>query len=277
MHDIKLIALDLDGTLLDSEKRLSETNRAALERAAAEGVHIVPTTGRFYSAMPENIRSLPFVRYVIVINGAGIFDLAEEKVLYRAEMKWEQAVRIMEYLDTMDVIYDCYMDNRAWMSASLKEKIDDFAPNEHYRRMLHDLREPVDELKAFIAEKKQSIQKIQFFFKNPEMLDTLIDDLSARFPDEAISSSVFNNIEINHKNANKGNAITRLSHILGFGAENVMSFGDGLNDLPMISDAGIGVAMGNASDYIKKHADYITDTCDNDGVEKAISHFLWEG
>ena len=276
MHNIRLIALDLDGTLLDSEKRLSETNRAALEKAASEGIYIVPTTGRFYSAMPEVIRSLPFVRYAILINGACVLDADTDKILYRAEMKWERAVSIMEYLDTKDVIYDCYMDNQAWMTKALKEKIGEFAPNEHYRRMLQDLRQPVDELKAFITDKKHSIQKIQFFFRDPAMRSDFIADLSDRFPNEAISSAVINNIEINHKIANKGNAIRRLSKKLGFGPENVMSFGDGLNDLPMIISAGLGVAMDNASDYIKARADYVTDTCDNDGVAKAISRFLWE-
>lgn len=276
MHDIRLIALDLDGTLLDSDKRLSENNREALERAASEGVYIVPTTGRFYSAMPDVIRSLPFVRYAILINGARVIDIVTGKVLYRAEMKWDHALKIMEYLDTLDVIYDCFMDNRAWMTEALKGKIDEFSPNEHYRKMLHELREPVDELKAFVSEKKHSVQKIQFFFRDPSIREDLIRDLSIRFPAEAISSAVINNIEINHKNANKGNAITRLSKKLGFGPENVMSFGDGLNDLPMITAAGLGVAMGNASDYIKSHADYVTDTCDNDGVAKAIHHFLWE-
>ena len=276
MHDIRLIALDLDGTLLDSDKRLSENNREALERAASEGVYIVPTTGRFYSAMPDVIRSLPFVRYAILINGARVIDIVTGKVLYRAEMKWDHALKIMEYLDTLDVIYDCFMDNRAWMTEALKGKIDEFSPNEHYRKMLHELREPVDELKAFVSEKKHSVQKIQFFFRDPSIREDLIRDLSIRFPAEAISSAVINNIEINHKNANKGNAITRLSKKLGFGPENVMSFGDGLNDLPMIMAAGLGVAMGNASDYIKSHADYVTDTCDNDGVAKAIHHFLWE-
>jgi Cof subfamily protein (haloacid dehalogenase superfamily) len=276
MRDIRLIALDLDGTLLDSEKRLSETNRAALERAASEGIHIVPTTGRFYNAMPDVIRSLPFVRYAILINGACVLDTETDKVLYRAEMKWDHALKIMEHLDTLDVIYDCFMDNRAWMTRALKEKIDEFAPNEHYRKMLHELREPVDELKAFVREKKHSVQKIQFFFRDPSLREELIRDLSERFPDEAFTSAVSNNIEINHKNANKGNAVRRLSRKLGFGPAQVMSFGDGLNDLPMIICAGLGVAMDNASDYVKSRADYVTDTCDNDGVAQAISHFLWE-
>ena len=73
-RDIRIVALDLDGTLLDSEKRLSEVNRVALEAAARRGIAIVPTTGRFFGAMPEPVRNLPFVRYAITINGAQVYD-----------------------------------------------------------------------------------------------------------------------------------------------------------------------------------------------------------
>ena len=72
--NVKIISLDLDGTLLDSQKRLSEENRLALEEAAERGVLIVPTTGRFFGMMPQAVRDLPFVRYAITINGAQVFD-----------------------------------------------------------------------------------------------------------------------------------------------------------------------------------------------------------
>ena len=105
---IGIVALDLDGTLLDSQKRLSAANRAALERAAAEGVQIVPTTGRFFGMMPAVVRDLPFVRYAITVNGAEVYDRVEDKVIAREEIPRLKAVEIMELLDGYDVIYDCY-------------------------------------------------------------------------------------------------------------------------------------------------------------------------
>ena len=104
----RLIALDLDGTLLDSQKRLSPRNRAALERAAARGIEIVPTTGRFYAGMPESVRMLPFLHYIIAINGAQVTDLTTEKTLYRAEIGCQEAVSLLRYLDKWGVLYDCY-------------------------------------------------------------------------------------------------------------------------------------------------------------------------
>ena len=86
MPDYKLIALDLDDTLFNSNKELTPRTRRALEKAAARGIEIVPTTGRVFSALPENIKELPFVRYIISVNGAQVMDRTDGAVLYRAEI-----------------------------------------------------------------------------------------------------------------------------------------------------------------------------------------------
>ena len=92
MRKVKgIIALDLDGTLLNSAKELTEGNRRALERAYEAGYAIVPTTGRFYGGMPQCIRDLPFVRYIITINGAEVADLETGEVIYSAEIPNERA------------------------------------------------------------------------------------------------------------------------------------------------------------------------------------------
>ncbi|MBR1659427.1 MAG: HAD hydrolase family protein, partial [Oscillospiraceae bacterium] len=83
---MRLIALDLDGTLLNSAKELTPRNRAALEAAAAAGIEIVPSTGRFYLGIPEAVRALPFVRYAITINGAQVWDIRGERSLYASDV-----------------------------------------------------------------------------------------------------------------------------------------------------------------------------------------------
>ena len=132
MRDIRIIALDLDGTLLDSQKRLSRGNVEALEYAAAKGVHIVPTTGRFFGMMPEAVRDLPFVRYAITVNGAQVYDRERDEAIVREEIPLARAVEIMEMLDGFDVIYDCYRNNWGWMSAALQNKAQGYATDEHY-------------------------------------------------------------------------------------------------------------------------------------------------
>lgn len=273
MPDIKLIALDLDGTLLNSDKQLSRANADALARAAARGVQIVPTTGRFFTGMPEVIRALEFLQYAITINGAAVYDVRRKTDIARAELPLAQAVEIMRYLDTLPVIYDCYMDNWGWIARQMQLRAVDFAPNVHYLRMIRELRTPVDDLKEYLLQQGRDVQKVQLFTRDPGLRLALLEQLEGKFSGIAVSSSVPNNIEINNAHANKGEALGKLAAHLGLTLAQTMAFGDGLNDLSMLRAAGVGVAMENACDEAKQAADYVTASCDDDGVAAAIERF----
>lgn len=273
MPDIKLIALDLDGTLLTSGKTLSARNAEALARAAEKGIHIVPTTGRFYSGMPEAIRSLCCLRYVITINGAAIYDAAAQRDIANVNLPLLQAVEILRYLDELPVIYDCYMDNWGWMTRAMQQRAADFTQSIHYLKMIRTLRTPVDELKAFLLEKGQDVQKIQFFTKDLSLRAALLQTLAQRFGSIAVSSSTPNNVEINHAGATKGAAVRTLAAHLGLRMEQTMAFGDGLNDISMLRAAGLGVAMENAEQTVKDAADCVTCSNDEDGVAAAIERY----
>ena len=269
-----IIALDLDGTLLDSNKKLSQGNLEALEKAAAAGYEIVPTTGRLFGGMPEIIRSLPFLNYAITINGAQVEELSTGKVLYRAEIPWQQAIEVMEYLEQYPVIYDCYMDNQGWMTIAMLDQVDEVVEDVHYRKLIHDLRHPVPELKAYLAGRKQDVQKIQFFVTSPEQKPELIAKLPQVFPDIVASSAISQNVEVNQARANKGDALLALADYLGVPREKTFAFGDGLNDLTMIQMAGVGIAMENAFPEAREVADWITVSCDEDGVARGIEKFI---
>lgn len=277
MSMIKLIALDLDGTLLDSEKRLSPHNRAALERAAARGIHVVPTTGRFFGMMPEAVRDLPFVRYAITVNGAQVYDRATGAALARAEIPVATAIGAMEVLDGFDCIYDCYQDNWGWMTEAMQRKADRYAPDAHYLKMIREFRRPVPELKAHLAAKGADVQKVMLFARDAADLPAIRAALAARFPELALTQSTPNNVEINHALAHKGEALRRLAEALGFGLPECMAFGDGMNDLTMVRDAGLGVAMANAAPAVLAAAKRVTLSNDEDGVAAAIDRFLPAG
>lgn len=272
---MKIIALDLDGTLLTTDKRLSPENEAALRRAAEAGVEIVPATGRYYSAIPDSVRKLPYIHYAITINGAQLWDLREGRSLYRAEIPWRRAVELLEELDKLPVIYDCYMDDRGWMSQSHQERAADFAPTSHSLELLQKLRTPVPELKAFLAQRGRDVQKVMMFFRDPELRLRSLEELSRRFPDLAVTSSIPRNLELNSRDAQKGIALERLAEQLGVPREETMAFGDDLNDLSMLRAAGIGVAMGNAGAEIKAAADRVTASCDENGVAAALEELLF--
>ena len=234
MRDIKLIALDLDGTLLNSDKKLSRENGEALRAASEKGIEIVPATGRFYGGMPDFIRALPYVHYAITINGAEVLDVANNAPVYRAEITPDDAVKMMEYLDRLPVIYDCYMDGWGWMTASMQEKAAEFAPTPHNLKMLLELRNPVPELKAHLRETGRDVQKVQAFFHDLRFRTRVIEDLRVLFPDAAFTTSISNNMEINHKDAQKGKALAGLAAYLGIDVSETAAFGDDMNDLSMI-------------------------------------------
>ena len=277
---IGIVALDLDGTLLDSQKRLSDVNRGALERAAAAGVQIVPTTGRFFGMMPAAVRDLPFVRYAITINGAQVYDRGEDRVVVREEMPLDTAIALMELLDGYDVVYDCYRNSWGWMTAALQAKAEAYATDEHYLRMIREFRNPVPELKAHLRETaaEGDVQKIMLFSRNDSdtsgVLAEITHEVNARFPDIRVTASTRNNIELNIATAHKGRALERLAEHLGLTLANCMAFGDGLNDLTMVEAAGVGVAMENAVDEVKRAAKVITASNDEDGVAKALDDVM---
>ena len=270
---IKIVALDLDGTLLDSEKNLSNVNREALEEAAARGVEIVPTTGRFFGAMPESIRSMPFVRYAITINGAQVYDRVSEQAIVREEMPLAKTLEIMRFLDGFDVIYDCYQDNWGRMTKSMQDRAADYAPDEHYLKMIRELRKPYPDLKKYLEGNGRDVQKVMVFARNLDVRSQIAAGLVERFGDVAVTSSTFNNLEINSSSANKGTALVRFAEHLGLGAVNCMAFGDGMNDLSMIKAAGVGVAMANACAEVRDAADSVTLSNDDDGVAAALRGF----
>ena len=277
---IGIVALDLDGTLLDSQKRLSEANRSALERAAAEGVQVVPTTGRFFGMMPAVVRDLPFVRYAITVNGAEVYDRVEDKVVVREEIPLDMAIGIMEVLDGFDIIYDCYRNGWGWITAALQQKAEEYTPDEHYLKAVREFRHPVKELKAHLRETaaEGDVQKVMLFARKDgdttDVLDAIRREVGARFPDIRITASTRNNLELNIASANKGRALGRLAEHLGLTLANCMAFGDGLNDLTMIEAAGVGVAMSNAVDEVKRAAKVVTASNDEDGVAKTVLEML---
>ena len=278
--DIKIISLDLDGTLLDSQKRLSDGNRAALEEAAAKGVHIVPTTGRFFGMMPQAIRDLPFVRYAITINGAQVYDRETDTAIVREEIPLDMALDIIRLLDGYDVIYDCYRSNWGWMTESLQAKAEDYATDAHYLKMVREFRNPVPELKEYLRSTaaEGDVQKVMLFARNTpgsELVTKAITDAVAeRFPSIKTTSSTWNNLELNISTAHKGNSLKRFAEHLGYTLENCMALGDGTNDLSMIEAAGLGVAMSNAHPLVLAAADHVTASNDEDGVAKAIRDFV---
>lgn len=271
--DIRLVAFDLDGTLLRSDKSISPRTMQALLRAKEKGVLLVPATGRLYRSLPEALRNSDLMRYLILINGAQVYDSVQNRTLLQEELTPELALQMMRFLKTRNVVRGVYINGLGHMSREDYEEIDAVAATPGTAALMRHSYQPDGDLDTLTAQ-SDSIQKIIAFFRNPEDKQPVIREILARFPGYAVSSSLGNNIEINAKNATKGNALRFLCRALGLSPAYCMAFGDGTNDYSMLRAAGFGVAMGNASQEVQSCADAVTQTNDEDGVARMMERVL---
>lgn len=270
---IKLILLDLDGTLLDSEKQLPEENRKTLFRAAEKGILIAPATGRYYTGIPAGLRALPFIRYAVLVNGAQVYDAKEDRTLHRAEIPLPLAMRVFDRLDRLPVIYDCYLDGAGYISRAFYAKIDEYIADPIINRMIRGMRTQVDDFRGYLTGRGQSLQKILMFFRDQAPRLEALASLPGEFPELSVTSAIANNIELNIAAATKGNALTALCAHLGLDRSEVMALGDGSNDASMLEAAGLGVAMANADPVTLAAADWVAPSNDACGVARAIERF----
>ena len=270
----RLIAFDLDGTILHDDKSLSERSVRALRAAHEKGALIVPATGRIYRGVPEPLREQDFSRYFITINGALLYDAKEDAALSRAEIPNELALRLYDYMDGIDVLYDCYKDGWGYASRAMYERAGDYISDRGILALFYRSRTPVDDLKEYLRADGGSIQKAQMHFRDPAEKKRQLALLPALFPEVAVSTSVPSNIELNIRAANKGDALRSLCSHLGIDPAETLSFGDGTNALSLIRSAGLGVAMGNADEAVLAAADTVCADNEHDGLAEFLEKLL---
>lgn len=180
---------------------------------------------------------------------------------------------MLQFLKTRNVVRGVYIDGLGHMSLSDYEEIDDVAATPATSALMRRSYQADENLEE-LTQNAASIQKIIAFFRNPSEKQPVLREIAADFPGYAVSSSLGNNIEINAKYATKGNALRFLCRQLGIYPAQCMAFGDGTNDYSMLRAAGLGVAMGNASEEVQSCADEVTQTNDEDGVAQMIERVL---
>lgn len=272
--DIKLLAFDLDYTLLDSQKCISDENFAALCAAAEKGILLVPATGRVYNGLPEKIRELEFIRYCILGNGAVLYDSLEDRVIAQENIPLDEAEAVFDFAEANGLPYDIYAEGGGYMRRDWYETLESFIDDEATITILRRLRAPVDDFRNFVRANFSGVMKVQIYFKDPAFRTRMIDEMPKLFPNLSVTSSLPMNMEVNGKFANKGSGIVRLCEALGIDVRESMAIGDGLNDLEMIKSAGFGIAMSNAEADVRAAADYITGSCEESGFAQAINKLL---
>lgn len=269
---IRMVALDLDGTTLNSQGKITEYTRSVLEEAGRNGVHIVVSTGRSYKSLPEAAKAIDAIEYAITSNGAHINLARTGESIYDDFLSPKAVDRIAELAGKLNTNIEIFIDGQAYIDAEYYEHIRKYGCE--YRNAEYVLwsRKPIPDIIDVLLENKTRIENVNFCFPSVEILEESRAALDA-IPEATITSSFANNLEVGGPNTSKKTALKALMKKLDIKPEELMCCGDAPNDIDMIEFAGIGVAVGNAWGGTKDHADYITGSNDEDGVAKAIEKF----
>lgn len=276
MHRIKMIGLDMDGTLLTTKKQLTPYTNQVLHEAVIRGIIVLAATGRPFTGIPKEFSSIPGIRYALTSNGARILDTQTGEVLIEHLLPLESAKKSLEILRKYDTLLEIYFEGQGYTEKGKLEQIAKYHHNPNMWEYIRTTRKPVDNIFEFIAGKKKDMDKVQALFADMEERRKAWEELK-QYEDLVLVNSLGYNIEINAAGVNKGKGLVELGELLGIRREEIMACGDGDNDVAMLEEVGFGVAMENAEEKVKEAADYITGTNDEDGVADAIVKFVFGG
>jgi Cof subfamily protein (haloacid dehalogenase superfamily) len=267
---VRLIALDLDGTLLDNGKNVPEENRDALRSAADEGVLIVLASGRMTDSIAPYAEVLGIDTRIMGYNGARVVGPVAEgrPVLFHRPLQAEYADDIIDFHETHEVQLNYYLDEKLYSR-------DDDAMRplaQLYADRTKSVVHYVESLQQFKGNEPTKLILLAENERRNELYDRFRPELDGRVK---LIKTDPEYLELLNRDIDKGIALKGMCETLGIPVEETMAFGDGDNDAEMIATAGIGVAMANASDASLAAADYVTERDHNAaGVAEAVEKFV---
>jgi Cof subfamily protein (haloacid dehalogenase superfamily) len=267
----------MDGTLLNRKREISECNKETIRKAHEKGIHVVVSTGRLFTNAEEFSKLIGVKSPVIASNGAVIRGIDKKQIIDKAYLDTRACITLLDILKRYKLNPYFSTPEKSY-TGDLKYKI----LLEHAKRRDEVIRKTKLEyvpfytkwIKIFEAE-KDNIVKCEIKCRHANKLESIRKELEELKEFDMVRFS-YRNIEITKKDVSKGKAVKKLAEYYGIKREEIIAIGDSENDLSMIKYAGVGIAMGNAMEIVKKNADYITDTNDNDGVAKAIIKYVFK-
>ena len=273
-HKIKLIGFDLDGTLLTSDKRLSDRTKKVMSQAIEQGVVMVPATGRPLSGVPQELLEFPGIRYVVTANGARVLDILEKKTMAEELLSREKCGQILEIFEKYDTFREIYYDGIGYADREKLDQIEKYQEDPAMQKYIRETRRPVESTREKFETNDQGMDKIQALFAKNQEKELAREEILQTVTDVEVTGALSNNIEVNAKGIHKGNALLQLGELLGIEREEIMAFGDGKNDLKMLETVGVGVAMAISVPEVLEAADLVTESNDRDGVAKIIEKYV---
>lgn len=260
----RMLAIDLDGTLLTEAKEITADNLAAVRRASEAGCHVCIATGRAWPGAREFVRRLGCTVPVVTSNGAMIIDPRDETILYDLELNTQDAQSIYRLGEQIGVTQIVWTKNRLFGSRE-DELLLDYS--RRFGKIPGKLVPSIEQLTT------EGVSKILWYFpeeSSGEYLRAVPEELTERV---CVVTSSPHFLEFFNCNVSKAEAVAMVAERLGTELSDVAAIGDAGNDIPMLVRAGLGVAMGNATGDVKEIADMVTDDNEHDGVARLIARF----
>ncbi len=264
---IKLLAVDMDGTCLDSEGKMSDNTLSALKKAAESGIIVVPTTGRNMKCLPVKIKNETFYRYVVSSNGSLVVDLKEDEEIFSAFIDCKTAEKLAKEFRKHLILIGTHIERGYCvqgriLQAGVRHYLGDDAPEIRC----------VGNMARTISKEQKPVEEFQLFYKGDKYPD-IIKKIIEPYPDITAAFSK-DYAEIYHKAGSKGTALLALGKRLGISPDEIVCIGDEENDVSMFDMMGHPFAMGNAVDSLKERAEVILPTNNEDGVAYAVYNYI---
>ncbi|ABS22169.1 Cof-type HAD-IIB family hydrolase [Bacillus cytotoxicus] len=282
---MKLIAIDLDGTLLSKNKMISKENAEAIRKCQEEGHVVAICTGRSIVDIERLLQEVNLQCPIIAENGAVIYK--DKTMLKRYAIQNEHALDIVEYLEEQGMYYQLYTDKGVYVPKYGEENIrkemevirnldinisEEEVENIAALYLEHTAFHSIESCKSII-NKELYVHKFLPFSYDQQKLKRLKEKFQHN-SELIISASYWHNLEINHCDAQKGNGLYTLAEYFNIPFENTVAIGDGLNDVSMMQKANVSIAMGNAVNELKAMCHYETLTNEEHGVAHALYHYV---
>lgn len=269
--EYRLLAVDMDGTVLNSKKKISPRTEAAIHQALAGGKEVLFATGRCPSEMTEYVKLFPDMKYAMCLSGALIFDVKTGKSLSAVTISRDLAEQVLDRAEELDAMVNIYAGSDVFVEKRRRGNMEYFNC-QCFAELYDGCAVWVDDIREVLQERGDQIYKINLYCHDEQNWKKGAEILE-RLP-LSYASGIPMNFEISPFGVNKGVGLEMLSRVTGVPLAEMVAVGDEGNDIEMLRAAGLGVAMGNATDAVVDAADMMTADCDHDGVAEVISYCL---
>ncbi len=273
MSGYQMIALDMDGTLLNSGKKITPKTAEAVRKACRQGKMVVISTGRCIAEMREYMEILSDVQYVICVSGALIYDCREKKILYSNKIERDIVSELLEAVRGRDIMIHLLGQE----SIVERDKIQhmDWYHMGIYRPLYERVTTPAENIYDYFYREQRAFEKVNFYHRSEQERE-LTRAAVCHLPVE-LKNSEETSLECSVKGVSKGTGLQVLCRHLGIDPAAAIAVGDADNDRDILSAAGLSLAMGNANEQIKNMCDAVLPDNDHDGCAAAIEAYLLGG